>query len=217
MEVKKIDNYHYKVKSKSGQGWYDVTYDGMELECTCPHYQFRHANCIHIREVEFSPLNTVEIRKNVIDVIDVSQCPFCNCCNTVKCGVRKNRNYDVQIYKCKECNKRFSTNVGFKKMGASPEMITNAIQLYFTGESLRNTQKFLELQGIKITHKTIWNWIKKYMTLLDKYLESFTPQVSDKWRTDELYLKIKGNRKYLYCMMDDKSRFWVSYYAVITL
>jgi transposase-like protein len=95
-------------------------------------------------------------------------------------------------------------------MKASPQIITSALQLYFTGESLRNTQKFLELQGVKITHKTVWNWIKKYTNLMEKYLEQITPQVSDKWRTDELYLKIKGDRKYLYAMMDDETRFWIA-------
>src|SRR3989344_370385 len=45
---------------------------------------------------------------------------------------------------------------------------------------------------------------------MEKYLENITPQVSDKWRTDELYLKIKGERKYLYAMMDDDTRFWIA-------
>ena len=95
-------------------------------------------------------------------------------------------------------------------MSASPEIITSALQLYFTGESLRNTQKFLELQGVKVTHKTVWNWIRKYSNLMEKYLEKITPQVSDKWRTDELYLKVKGDRKYLFAMMDDDTRFWIA-------
>ena len=42
---------------------------------------------------------------------------------------------------------------------------------------------------------------------MEKYIESITPQVSEKWRTDELFLKIKGDRKYLYAMMDDQTRY----------
>lgn len=45
---------------------------------------------------------------------------------------------------------------------------------------------------------------------MEKYLEKITPQVSDKWRTDELYLRIKGDRKYLFAMMDDETRFWIA-------
>ena len=36
------------------------------------------------------------------------------------------------------------------------------------------------------------------------------PQVSDTWRADELFLKVKGNMKYLYALMDDEIRFWIA-------
>jgi putative transposase len=40
-------------------------------------------------------------------------------------------------------------------------------------------------------------------------LEKFKPNIGQAWRTDELYLKIKGNTKYLYALMDDETRFWI--------
>ncbi len=208
MIVRKMDNYHYKVKSNTSDKMYDVLYDGDVFVCTCPHHTIRHVNCIHIRAVEESPLNTTNIRR--ITMLDLSTCPFCDNEFIVKCGIRKNRNYSVQIFKCKSCERRFSMNDGFKRMGASPNTITSALQLYFTGESLRGIQKFLELQGVKITHKTVWNWINKYINLMDKFLSKMTPKVSDTWRCDELYLRVKGNRKYLYSMMDDETRFWIA-------
>jgi transposase-like protein len=45
---------------------------------------------------------------------------------------------------------------------------------------------------------------------MEKYLEKITPQVSDTWRADELFLKIHGNMKYLYALMDDQTRFWIA-------
>lgn len=95
-------------------------------------------------------------------------------------------------------------------MKASPQVITSAMQLYFTGESLRNVQKFLELQGVKITHKTVWNWIKKYVGLMENYLNKIQPNVSDTWRADEMYVKIKGNMKYLFAILDDETRFLIA-------
>lgn len=95
-------------------------------------------------------------------------------------------------------------------MRASPQVITSAMQLYFTGESLRNVQKFLRLQGVEISHKTVYVWIKKYTGLMEKYLEKITPQVGDKWRADEVWVKIKGDMKYLFAMMDDDTRFWLA-------
>jgi putative transposase len=45
---------------------------------------------------------------------------------------------------------------------------------------------------------------------MQSYLEKITPNVSDAWRADELYLKVKGNPKYLYALMDDQTRFWIA-------
>ena len=45
---------------------------------------------------------------------------------------------------------------------------------------------------------------------MTQYLEKIKPNVSDAWRTDELYLKIRENPKYLYALMDDQTRFWIA-------
>jgi transposase-like protein len=95
-------------------------------------------------------------------------------------------------------------------MKARPEVITSAMQLYFTGESLRNVQKFLKLQGVNVSHVAVYKWIQKYVLLMGKYLSQIKPQVSDTWRADEMWLKIKGNPKYLYALLDDETRFWIA-------
>jgi transposase-like protein len=64
--------------------------------------------------------------------------------------------------------------------------------------------------GVQVSYQTVWNWIQKYTGLMEKYLDKITPQVSDIWRADELYVKIKGNMKYVFAMMDDETRFWIA-------
>jgi transposase-like protein len=95
-------------------------------------------------------------------------------------------------------------------MKATPQAITGAMQLYFTGESLRNVQKFLRLQGVNVSHVAVYKWIRKYVRLMEKYLDRITPKVSDTWRADELYVKFKGNMKYIFALMDDQTRFWLA-------
>ena len=95
-------------------------------------------------------------------------------------------------------------------MRATPDQITMAMNLYFNGESSRKTAQSLVLTGVKVSHVTIQNWIKKYVELMDKYLEKITPRVGDNWRTDEMYLKIKGDKKYLFAMLDSETRFWLA-------
>ena len=42
------------------------------------------------------------------------------------------------------------------------------------------------------------------------YIESLNPNVGDTWRADEVYVKVKGNMKYLFALMDDETRYWIA-------
>lgn len=95
-------------------------------------------------------------------------------------------------------------------MHATSQMITTAMQFYFTGESFRNVKRFLELQGVKMSHVAVYKWIRKYIVLMKNYLEKIKSNVGNAWRTDELFVKINGNMKYLYALMDDETRFWIA-------
>jgi transposase-like protein len=50
-------------------------------------------------------------------------------------------------------------------------MITSAMQLYFTSESFRNVQKFLKMQGVKMSRVAVFKWIRKYVGLMQEYLK----------------------------------------------
>jgi TIR domain len=73
----------------------------------------------------------------------------------------------------------FSINIGFEKMKHNPQAITTAMQLYFNGESLSNTQRSLKLLGVQVSHQTVYNWIEKYIGLMKKYVEKLKPNVGD--------------------------------------
>ncbi len=45
---------------------------------------------------------------------------------------------------------------------------------------------------------------------MEKYLDKITPQVGDTWRADEVWVKVKGDKKYLFALMDDETRFWIA-------
>ena len=68
----------------------------------------------------------------------------------------------------------------------------------------------LRLLGVEVSHQTVYNWIKKYIALMKDYTEKIVPKVGDTWRADEIYIKVKGNMKYLFSMMDDETRFWIA-------
>lgn len=210
-QIKRIDINQYQVNSQSGNGTYDVLSTELGWICSCPDHVYRGLKCKHIFAVEFS----IELRKKVqesvvINPVNILACPRCNSERIIRNAVRHNKSGDIQRYTCKDCNKRFCFNIGFEKMHATPQMITSAMQLYFTGESLRNVQKFLRLQGVTVDHTTVYRWIGKYVGLMESYLEKVKPQVSDTWRADELYVKVKGDMKYLFALMDDATRYWIA-------
>ncbi len=209
----RVSDYHYRVHSQTTKREYDVIKVGDKWECNCPDHVYRHVCCKHVHAVEFSLKIREEVRKEkevIIEGINISRCIRCASDKLVKDGIRHNKYGDIQRFSCKNCNKRFTVNLGFEKMRATPQAITSAMQLYFTGESLRNVKQFLTLQGVNVSHQTVYNWINKYTKLMKSYLDKIVPQVGDAWRADEVFVKVKGDMRYLFALMDDETRFWIA-------
>ncbi len=210
-QVIRIDAYSYKVNSQSRNGVYTILSSELGWLCECPDHMYRDVKCKHIWAVEFSLAVRKEVEvKRIAPITDVHTCIYCKSDDLLKDGIRRNKHGDIQKFYCKTCGHYFTVNMGFEKMKHTPQGITTAMQLYFSGESLRNTAKSLRLIGMDVSHQTIHNWITKYVELMGKYLERITPNVSDTWRADELYVKIKGDMKYLFALMDDETRFWIA-------
>ena len=210
-QIRRIDGQTYYVLSQSGNGKYRVSKTTDGWTCECPDHKYRRIKCKHIISVEFSLSLRAEIAVRRIEPIDnLTECIFCGSTNIVKDGVRKNKSGTIQKFYCRACGHYFTFNIGFERMKHSPQAITSAMQLYFSGESLRNTMKSLRLLGVEVSYKTIHNWIAKYVKLMKNYVEGFQPNVSDTWRADELFVKIKGDMKYVFALMDDETRFWIA-------
>ena len=177
--VKYVKDKYWKVKSQSFDGYYIVEKTELGWQCNCPDHKFRGMKCKHIRAVGIS----IGIReqakpKIVLEPIVVSDCPVCNSYSIQKKGIRHNKcGVEIQKYRCLDCGKYFSINVGFERMKHNPKAITAATQLYFSGESLRNTMRSLELLGTEISHQTVANWIDKYTEIMKKYADNLKPNV----------------------------------------
>ncbi|MEX0862690.1 DDE-type integrase/transposase/recombinase [Nitrosopumilus sp.] len=208
-----LDEHHYQIKSLTSNRIYDVVSTESGWICSCPDSTFRKVVCKHSLAISLSVQLKQEARqrnKTVIEELTINQCPQCHSDDIVRHGIRHNKNYDLQRFSCRNCKKRFSFNLGFERMSVNPKVITSAMQLYFTGESLRGVQKFITLQGVNVAHSTVYKWIKKYTTLMEDYLSNITPNVSDTWRADEVWTKVKGDKKYLFALMDDETRFLIA-------
>jgi transposase-like protein len=210
-QIRRIDGQTYYVRSQSGNGEYRVSKSPDGWSCECPDYRFRGIRCKHIISIEISLSLRAEVAVRRIEPVDnLTECIFCGSSKIVGDGIRHNKHGDIQKFYCRDCGHYFTFNIGFERMKHSPQAITSAMQLYFSGESLRNTMKSLRLLGVEVSYKTIHNWIAKYVKLMKNYVETFQPNVSDTWRADELYVKIKGDMKYVFALLDDETRFWIA-------
>jgi putative transposase len=147
--VWRIDAYSYRVKSQSGNGeYYDVIAGELGWLCSCPDHMFRGVKCKHIFAVEFSLAlrNKVEQESQplIIHAVNVKDCHQCHSDKIVKHGIRHNKSGDIQRFFCNDCGKWFVVNLGFERMHVTPQIITSAMQLYFTGES----EKYSEIYQV---------------------------------------------------------------------
>ncbi len=210
-QVKRLDDKTYQVNSQSGHGLYTVVKGYRDWRCSCPDHMYREVKCKHIWAIEFSLKLRDKVRENVvIQPVTIDSCLYCQSENIIRDDLRHNKCGGIQVFNCKSCGRYFTLNLGFEHMKHNPHGITTAMQLYFSGESLRNTARSLRLMGVQVSYQTVWNWIQKYTALMEKYLDKITPQVSEVWRADELYVKIRGNMKYVFAMMNDETRFWIA-------
>jgi transposase-like protein len=209
-QINRIEENFYTVLSQSTNGnEYAVSQVDHEWICECPDNKYRHVKCKHIFAVEFSKSLRAAI-KRITPLENLAECTYCSSSNLMKYGLRKNKTGNIQVFYCRDCHKYFTINIGFERMKHNPQAITSAMQLYFSGESLRNTMRSLKLLGVEVSYRTVLNWIRKYTKLMQTYVETITPNVGDAWRADEIYIKVKGDMKYLFAMMDDETRFWIA-------
>ena len=206
--IKRINDISYTLNSRSGNGSsYDINATEIGWVCSCPDHKFRGVKCKHIYAVEISFALRKEVEVRRIEPVNIQGCIFCKSFKIVKDGIRHNKHGDIQKFNCRDCRHYFTVNVGFEKMKHNPQGITTAMQLYYSGESLKEyLLNLFRLIGMEVTHQTVYNWIQKYTGLMVKYLEQITPNVSDAWRTTTIS-KVKGNMKYLYALMDDETSY----------
>ncbi len=209
----------FSVRSQSmPQIHYIVSKTDGGLICDCPDHIKRKSDCKHIKIVleliRKNQCKTQEFR--MMDRSNFNLCKFCDSGRLKKDGIRKNKKGDVQQYKCQDCKKRFVLNLGFEKMRYDPVLITRALQMYFSGMSIRDIADCFEQEEIKVSYRAVYDWIDKYSQMVTDYVKGIVPRVSETWRTDEIFMKISGVQKLQYSMLDHETRFMITQFVANT-
>ncbi|HEY4699460.1 MAG TPA: DDE-type integrase/transposase/recombinase [Nitrososphaerales archaeon] len=136
-------------------------------------------------------------------------CKFCQSKDVVKHGIRG----DTQRYLCKSCNHHFiDNNIHFPRMRVNDHVIVTALNLYFDGlSSWKVAQQVSDIFGENLSHTTILSWIQKYSKMVSEYIQTVQPILSGKYHHDETEIKIGGEGRYFWEMIDADTRFLVSH------
>ncbi len=200
---------------------YEVRLIQSNYVCTCPDFENRADQiefCKHIHAVKFwLAANTYlkdQPRPKVFSQ-DSIQCDKCGSIRVVKYGHADGK----QIFKCRDCKHKFREASLLRKSKYNAELVTLTLDLYFSGLSLRKIARTLsDHYDLNLGYTTIYSWIQKYIPMISEYVNSLSPQLSDTWHADELFVKMKGGITYqrskgmafLWNVMDRKTRFLIA-------
>ncbi len=218
-------NGSFSVPSQTiGEIAYLVKFVDGSYVCNCPDFKQRHEEiqaCKHIHATKFWIAARVELQekpKPKVFADDAVQCAKCGSIRVVKNGTKRGR----QAFVCRDCGHKFTEKAMLKGSRYTPEMVSLTLDLYFSGTSLRKTARILNDHfGLTLGNATVFRWIQKFVPMISEYAQSLTPELSETWQADEVFVKMRGgetvkggidrktmkNMAYLWNVMDRKTRF----------
>jgi transposase-like protein len=146
-------------------------------------------------------------------------CPFCKSKEVIKRGLIKTDNREsTQRYGCKSCKNRFVLNTPYFRMRNKEQIITQTMDMYYSGMSFRKIADHLVRFFPKgVNASTIYRWILKYVPMMENFTESQGIKAGYMLQGDEVEYKrrISAKRKgvtdeYFIDVIDMYSRYIVS-------
>lgn len=206
---KRVGDNKFEILSQTYNNKYLVTLRDSRWHCTCPDHEHRRATCKHIYALTLWQKISSKLRedhkKNFIEPIyDAFGCKFCGSFQVTKYGKSNGK----QNYMCKTCCRKFVLNKGFEGMWYDSRTVTTTLDLYFKGISLRKISDHLkQFYALEVNYSTVYRWIVKYVDVIGAYVETLEPEVGNICHGDEMKVKVKGEWKWLWDMMDERTRF----------
>jgi transposase-like protein len=212
ISIMRVDQSTFSVCSQSDPNKrYEIKWSRNRWVCPCKDFEKHDKKCKHIYALDYY-LMLNEMNTASENFSPRPTCPKCGSNQHVtKRGFRYKRQGAEQRYYCASCEFRFVNESAFKWMRTKSRAIASALDLYFRGLSLRQVQQHLEdSYGIKVTHTTIYNWLRKYVTIVSQFLEDAQATTSERWLADETLVRIKGRYTVLWNLLDSETRLHIA-------
>jgi transposase-like protein len=137
------------------------------------------------------------------------KCSNCGSEKVVKKGMTTTKNRGKQQrFLCKDCKRTFIPDMGFWKMKNKDEIVTMCVDMYISNLSSRKMRnQLLRHFGIKISHITILDWVRKYVLKVQKFTDKMKPELSGMIYADETDIKCQNRNDVFWCSVDWGTRF----------
>ena len=135
-------------------------------------------------------------------------CKHCGSKAVVKYGKYK----DVQRYWCKSCQRKFKGDDTLFHMKVSPDYISSALDMYYTGSSINDIcEHFRNAQGYHPSKSVVFGWIDKFTSIATDHFRKYQPKVGSVWACDETVLRLDKKRKiWFWDIIDVKTRYLIA-------
>ena len=94
-------------------------------------------------------------------------------------------------------------------MKVSPEHISSAMSMYYTGMSITDIRNHIRQEtGYYPSKSVVFGWIDKYTDLAARHFRDYRPKVGDTWVADETMLDLdKGVKVWFWDVIDSIERY----------
>jgi transposase-like protein len=177
--------------------------------CACPGFAERRKRyCEHIHAVNIL-LKLPQIVMANLEALE-GACPGCGSNDIIMKGFRYNKSGAVRKYCCSNCGSWFKNPVTHEDINSNIAMYTVAVDLFFKKLSLREIQNHLyQIYGLEKGVTTLHTWILKSIDLIKRAVKGVKFSAGKKWLADEMVIKVKGKKMYLWNILDHKSRYHI--------
>ena len=95
--------------------------------------------------------------------------------------------------------------ISFKRHRFPPDVIRYAVWLYFRFTlSIRDVEELLAQRGIEASREAVRCWVIKFGPLIAANLRRRRTPPTGRWHLDEMVVRIRGRRMYLWRAVDDE-------------
>ena len=137
----------------------------------------------------------------------VIACRKCGSTDVSKYGFYKGSQY----YICKTCGTKFAGKESYYGRWHSKDLIVKAITYYYGGMSYEHIiNTFEDVLNVEVSKATVWRWVTKYSKMVNDYVLTLKPKLSDVWIADETVVDIWGSQYWFWDIIDTETRFLIA-------